>query len=172
MFSVRPLWPSQKSCSSSKIKLHTNRLYLISRLLLNIADCTMFYLEESESILSQRTEIKYIGVCVFNVVKCETVQEIWIFLQGNVPLRVLVLVLAKSRLTQSTKSAAEGYYHLMILCFFLFQEPLALHAPRIYKDKAACDCIRVCECEEKLTCSTEIREWSRNLTSVITFLAF
>lgn len=39
------------------------------------------------------------------------------------------------------RSAAEGNYHLMIFCFFLFQQPLALHAPEVYREEM---CVRVC----------------------------
>lgn len=59
-------------------------------------------------------------------------------------LMLCLIILVLSWLKQDRdreSSAAEGNYHLMIFCFFLFQQPLALHAPEVYREEM---CVRVC----------------------------
>lgn len=45
--------------------------------------------------------------------------------------------------TDRERSVAQGNYHLMIFCFFLVQERLALHAPEIHS-KRDIKCVCVC----------------------------
>lgn len=57
---------------------------------------------------------------------------------------MLCLIILLSWLKQDRdreRSAAEGNYHLMIFCFFFFQEPLALHAPEVYREEM---CVHEC----------------------------
>lgn len=55
-------------------------------------------------------------------------------------------LLAEARRRQGG-SVFQSNYHLMIFCFFVFQEPLVLHAPKILrKEVRVCACTRMCMC--------------------------
>lgn len=74
--------------------------------------------------------------------------KVWIVPKCYLELMLCLIILVLSWLKQDRdreRSVAEGNYHLMIFCFFLFQEPLALHAPEVNRE-VMCACVRTCVC--------------------------